>query len=87
MAVNGLLSKRNFLFISKQKNDLIDFSTQKNVTALLEELKLETYAQYHTGKSIAELRRHVQSYSLQMPYVSLLSFLESVYNVFRVKYQ
>ena len=55
------------------------------MTSLLQELQLETYAQYHTGKSIAELHRHVRQYSLTMPFVSLLSFLESIYNVFRVR--
>ncbi len=62
-----------------------NFSTQQNITALLNELQLETYVQYHTGKSIAELHRRVHKYSLPMPYISLLSFLESIYNVFRVK--
>ncbi len=61
------------------------FSTQENVTRLLNELHLETYPQYHTGKSIAELRRRVHKYSLPVPFISLLSFLESIYNVFRVK--
>jgi hypothetical protein len=64
---------------------LNNFSTQQNITALLNELQLETYVQYHTGKSIAELHRRVHKYSLPMPYISLLSFLESIYNVFRVK--
>ncbi|CAF1341491.1 unnamed protein product [Adineta ricciae] len=59
--------------------------TQDNVTSLLQELQLETYAQYHTGKSIAELHRRVRQYSLTMPFVSLLSFLESIYNVFRLE--
>ncbi|CAF0875894.1 unnamed protein product [Rotaria sp. Silwood1] len=59
--------------------------TQENITPLLNELQLETYAQYHTGKSLAELHRHVQKYSLPMPYISLLSFLESVYSVFRLE--
>jgi hypothetical protein len=61
------------------------FSTQENVTALLNELHLETYPQYHTGKSIAELRRRIYKYSLPIPFISLLSFLESIYNVFQVK--
>jgi hypothetical protein len=64
---------------------LIYFSTQENVTILLNELQLETYPQYHTGKSIAELHRRVHKYSLPIPFISLLSFLESIYNVFRVK--
>lgn len=61
------------------------FSTQENVTALLNELHLETYPQYHTGKSIAELQRRVHKYGLPIPFVSLLSFLESIYSVFRVR--
>jgi hypothetical protein len=61
------------------------FSTQENITALLNELQLETYQQYHKGKSIAELHRRVHKYSLPIPYISLLSFLESIYSVFRVK--
>ena len=63
------------------------FSTQENVTALLRELQLDTYPQYHTGKSLAELQRRIHKYSLPMPYVSLLSFLESIYSVFRVRQQ
>ncbi|CAF4059162.1 unnamed protein product [Rotaria sp. Silwood2] len=59
--------------------------TQENITTLLNELQLETYAQYHTGKSLAELHRHVHKYSLSMPYISLLSFLESIYSVFRLE--
>lgn len=59
--------------------------TQTNVTALLKELNLESYPQYHTGKSIAELHRHVQPYSLPIPFVSLLSFLESLYNIFQLE--
>ncbi|CAF1073357.1 unnamed protein product [Rotaria sordida] len=59
--------------------------TQENITALLNELKLETYLQYHTGKSIAELQRHIQKYALSMPFISLLSFLESIYSVFRLE--
>ncbi|CAF4258186.1 unnamed protein product, partial [Rotaria sordida] len=59
--------------------------TQENITALLNELKLETYLQYHTGKSIAELQRHIQKYTLSMPFISLLSFLESIYSVFRLE--
>jgi hypothetical protein len=62
-----------------------NYSTQENITALLNELQLETYLQYHTGKSIAELHRRVHKYSLPIPYISLLSFLESIYNVFRVE--
>ena len=72
-----------FLFcfkISLYKNS----STQENITGLLNELQLETYLQYHTGKSIAELHRRVHKYSFSMPYISLLSFLESIYSVFRV---
>ncbi len=61
------------------------FSTQENVTALLNELQLETYGQYHTGKSIAELHRRIQKYSLPIPFISLLSFLETIYTVFRVR--
>lgn len=34
---------------------------------------------------MAELRRHVHKYTLPIPYISLLSFLESIYNVFRVR--
>lgn len=46
---------------------------------------METYAQYHTGKSIAELHRRIHKYSLPMPFISLLSFLESIYSVFRLE--
>lgn len=53
--------------------------------AVLNELQLETYSQYHTGRSIAEISRHVKRYSLPIPFVSLLSFLESIYSVVRVK--
>jgi hypothetical protein len=81
LVVNGLLS---ILFFIKNIL-LIYFSTQENVTILLNELQLETYPQYHTGKSIAELHRRVHKYSLPIPFISLLSFLESIYNVFRVK--
>ena len=63
----------------------LSFSTQENVTALLRELNLETYPQYHAGVSMAELQRRVHKYSLPVPYVSLLSFLESIYQVFRVR--
>ena len=63
----------------------LSFSTQENVTALLRELNLETYPQFHTGVSMAELQRRVHRYSLPLPYVSLLSFLESIYHVFRVR--
>ncbi|CAF4545478.1 unnamed protein product [Rotaria socialis] len=59
--------------------------TQENITALLNELELETYPQYHTGKSIAELCRHIKQYALPIPFISLLSFLESIYNVFRLE--
>jgi len=59
--------------------------TQENVTALLRELNLETYSQYHTGTSLAELQRRVHKYSLPVPYVSLLSFLESIYSIFRLE--
>ncbi len=79
--VNGLLSMIEFIFLIL----FTYFSTQENVTALLNELQLETYAQYHTGKSLAELHRRVHKYSLPVPFISLLSFLESIYNVFRVK--
>ena len=64
---------------------LHNFSTQENITALLNELQLETYMQYHTGKSIAELQRRIHKYSLPVPFISLLSFLESIYSVFNVK--
>ncbi|CAF3959894.1 unnamed protein product [Rotaria sp. Silwood1] len=59
--------------------------TQENITTLLEELQLETYMQYHTGKSISELHRRVQKYGLPVPFVSLLSFLETIYSVFRLE--
>jgi hypothetical protein len=62
------------------------FSTQENITALLEELQLETYPQYRTGQSLAELQRRIYKYTLPIPYVSLLSFLESIYSVFRVSF-
>jgi hypothetical protein len=81
LVVNGLLS---ILFFIKNIL-LIYFSTQENVTILLNELQLETYPQYHTGKSLAELHRRVHKYSLPIPFISLLSFLESIYNIFRVK--
>ena len=84
LVVNGLPSKNSSFFKNFKNLFLICFSTQKNVTALLNELQLESYPQYHTGKSISELHRHVNKYSLPMPFVSLLSFLESIYNVFRV---
>ncbi|CAF4378948.1 unnamed protein product, partial [Adineta steineri] len=58
--------------------------TQVNITALLQELQLHTYDQYHTGKSIAELHRRVRQYSLSLPYISLLSFLESIYNILQL---
>lgn len=64
---------------------MITFSIQGNITELLTELQLETYSQYHAGKSIAELHRHVRKYALSVPFISLLSFLETVYSVFRVK--
>jgi hypothetical protein len=64
---------------------LNNFSTQENITALLNELQLETYMQYHTGKSLAELQRRIHKYSLPVPFISLLSFLESIYSVFNVK--
>lgn len=83
LVVNGLLSKFPWILLRNRPFD--DFSTQENVTALLNELNLETYPQYHTGQSIAELQRHVHKYSLPIPFISLLSFLESIYNVFRVR--
>lgn len=67
----------DFVFIS---------STQTNITTLLRDLNLQTYPQYHQGKSIAELRRRIHKYSLPIPYISLLSFLESIYTVFRVSF-
>ncbi|CAF0983015.1 unnamed protein product [Didymodactylos carnosus] len=60
--------------------------TQKNVTQLLKELGLETYKQYHKGKSIVEINTCVQSYSLPLPFVSLLSFLETIYSIFKLEY-
>lgn len=83
--VNGLQSKITESILPKLHFLLISSSTQENVTSLLQELQLETYAQYHTGKSIAELHRRIRQYSLTVPYISLLSLLESIYNVFRVR--
>lgn len=81
--VNRFYYHENWIFIDSI-GSFVSFSTQENVTALLYELNLETYSQYHTGTSLAELQRRVHKYSLPVPYVSLLSFLESIYSVFRV---
>jgi monoamine oxidase len=50
--------------------------TQKNITRLLNELALETYTQYDTGRKLLELNGKLVTYNSSIPNVSLLSLLD-----------
>lgn len=50
--------------------------TQVNITRILNELNLETYVQFDTGKKILETTGKVVSYSSSIPNVSYLSLLD-----------
>lgn len=50
--------------------------TQTNITRLLNELNLETYIQYDTGKKILEASGKIVSYSSSIPNISYLSLFD-----------
>jgi monoamine oxidase len=50
--------------------------SQKNVTRLLEKLKIPTYPQHTNGKKILEINEKISTYKKSIPNISLLSLLD-----------
>ena len=49
---------------------------QKNITKLLNELEIETYKQFITGKKIMEIKGKLTNYTTSIPNVSILSLVD-----------